>query len=429
MIRASGLWVADAATAEQMQRERRYTNPAWVHWSRTGGRAEPDRYLDVSRRWGRWTILPREWPTDGAPQDRTCYPEAARVRQYTWQLRDYQRSALEAWTGCGVIVAPCGAGKTAIGSAAIASRRTPALVLVHTRDLVRQWVERLQDSHSAPEVGIVGGGKDERSADVVVATLQTLARWPFDELIEWGKGRGLVVVDECHHIPAATFGAVMLGLGGRERLGLTATPERADGLEGLITDHLGPVCHRIEAHHLQASGATLTPEIRILHTEWEADPLDKPYQRRRALATDSGRNWLIWDAVRSQVEQGRRVLVLCDLKQHCRDLAAACGGVAVTSDLTAKQRRKAFAGLRSGAVGALFATSLADEGLDLPELDTVILAAPCGLVGKVEQRIGRALRPADNKGRPLVIDLVDKFGPFQGYARRRAKLYRQRGWM
>jgi superfamily II DNA or RNA helicase len=439
VIRGGGLWVRDAKQAAALKSVKRYENPAWIQWCQLKERThyrppEPDRYIDPAKLHKGWSVFPRHW-TDAQARDLMTDPDRRALR-FTWTLRPYQLEAIEAWrrTRQGVIEAPCGAGKTAIGSAIVAETPTPALVLVHTRDLMAQWAERFAESHADTEIGLVGGGKDERDAEVVIATLQTLTRWDFDELIQWGKGRGLVVVDECHHIPAATFSECMLALNGRHRLGLTATPERADGLTGLLHDHLGPTVHRIDGGHLETIGATLTPRIRWVQTSWAPPMHSDPNERKQLIADDADRNGLILDLLQAEHTEGRRVLVLCDLKRHASDLAAhaiadGVPALAVTSSTTAKRRREAFQGFRDGRLSALFCTSLADEGLDLPELETVILATPCGNAAKVEQRIGRALRPRGGKGKPLVLDLVDSFGPYKGYQRRRAKLYRERGWL
>ena len=96
--------------------------------------------------------------------------------------------------------------------------------------------------------------------------------------------------------------------------------------------------------------------------------------------------------------------------------------------LSKKKRQELLDGMRSGDVRCVIATTVADEGLDVPNLDTVILGCPSGNVGKVQQRSGRALRVQEGKGQPMVIDLVDQFGPYQGYWHRRAKMYRESGW-
>ena len=174
-----------------------------------------------------------------------------------WALRDYQHTALQSWLaedGDGIIEAPCGAGKTLIGCAALCAVQTPALIPVHTRDLARQWQCRPSEACEGIEVGEICAGKDERDADVCIATLQSLARWEWSDLVQYGRTRGLVIVDEAHHIPAETFSRVLLGMAGRYRLGLTATPERSDGLTPLLHWTLGRTVHQIDRSVLQASG-------------------------------------------------------------------------------------------------------------------------------------------------------------------------------
>lgn len=441
MYRSSALWVADSGVSVELIKRKRYVSPLWTSWAARAARSgyagwEPDKHLDVVAHYGRWILFPRCWP--GAPyvyEDRTAYPPGPGAA-FLWTLRGYQEHALAAWldAGCGVIQAPCGAGKTVIGAAAICRTNTPSLVLVHTLDLARQWMARLQECTEGATIGLIGQGEDNRDADIVIATFQTLTRWSFRELIEWGKGRGLVVVDECHHLPAVMMAGVMMGLIGRYRLGLTATPDRIDGLTGLIHDHLGPTVHAITAQTLQEQGATLRPLIEWVNTDWTADPDSEPHERKRSIAEDSARNAIIVRHAREAVALGRRVLILCDLRAHCHALADALTGaqlaaVAVTGSKTSKQRKEALTGMRSGDLDIMIATSLADEGLDIPELDCVILAAPCSNPARVEQRIGRALRPSEGKSRPWVIDIVDDWGPYRGYARRRARMYRDRGWL
>lgn len=433
MIRAGGLWTKDR---QQLEGCKRYPNPEWMAWNIIKDRlayrpAEPPKHLQTWKEHRAWAVFPRWW-SDAPARDLTVLPHGPQQR-FKWKLRPYQEQAQSAWlqTRQGVIQAPCGAGKTVIGASIIAQMETPALVLVHTRDLLRQWQERLQEALHEPQIGIIGGGKDQRHQAIVIATLQTLAKWPFQELLEYGKTRGLVVVDECHHIPASTFSEVIMGLNGRYRLGLTATPERLDGLTGLLHDHLGPMVHQIDPEQLEGIGATLKPQIRFVKTDWSPPMHSEPHERKRLIATDEQRNAQILDLVEDQHEEGRLVLVLCDLRQHCQDLAeqSRSPAAAITGKNTPKQRAAMFDALRQRQITAIFCTSLADEGLDLPELDTVILATPCRNVARVEQRIGRALRPLAGKADPLVIDLIDDFGPYKGYGRKRATLYRKRGWL
>lgn len=438
MILAGAIGLQGEAAA-QARKACELPNPAYDAWQRRGSHGyAPAAYICAERRVGPWALFPRHFPGSEALQldDRRTLPEAQTQRQLLWALRDYQEEALQSWLqadGDGIVEAPCGAGKTLIGCAALAAVQTPALILVHTRDLARQWIFRLSQCLEGAQIGEIRSGRDERAADICVATLQSLARWEWSELVRYGRTRGLVIVDEAHHIPAETFSRVLLGLAARYRLGLTATPQRADGLTPLLHWTLGETVHQIDRSVLQADGFVLMPEIRTIWTHFEPVGTE-PHQRRRELAEDAERNQLIINTAMRLVKERSRVLILCDLVEHAQALAVALTlqdvpSFALVGKCTAKQRAEALAEMQAGSLQVLCATSLADEGLDLPELDAVILAAPSGNVARVEQRIGRVLRPSEGKAQPIVCDLVDNYGPYQGYYKKRQRLYAARGWV
>jgi superfamily II DNA or RNA helicase len=138
--------------------------------------------------------------------------------------------------------------------------------------------------------------------------------------------------------------------------------------------------------------------------------------------------------VRLLVGRGHVVLVLVKLVEHARKLAdmlTASGlwAQALVGEMPAKERAAVLDDLRAGCLDVVCATSLADEGLDAPRLSAVVLASPTKNAGRTLQRIGRALRPCENAPDPVVVDVVDSFGPYRGYASRRMKTYRERGWV
>lgn len=438
IVRAGGLHFQNGQRLDLRPFER--ANRAHAAWLRHGRGPEPERSLSPvvlapgdarSGRYAGGVILPRHAPGLAPGADRTVLVEAAPARAPGLRLRPYQSRALAAWHRHereGVVVAPCGAGKTMIGVAAIASTDTRALVLVHTLDLARQWVERL-DLLEGVSVGLVGGGKVDKGTRVVVATMQTVSTWPWWERYDWLRDFGLVVVDEAHHTPCSTLLGILSSAPGAYRLGLTATPRRQDGLEDWLTWAIGPTVDSITPAELEALGATLRPQIRRVHTGWSPTPFDGWHELGDQLTAAEDRNEVIAQQATALIGQGRQVLVLTERVEHARVLAEQIGTArALVGDTAQGERVRTLADLRAGDLRCVVATQLADEGLDVPTLSAVVLAWPSRHVGAVQQRIGRACRPGGDQGAPVVVDLRDDYGVLRGYARARDRLYADLGW-
>ena len=392
----------------------------------------PESHITPARREGTGWYVPRYTGESGAT-DATVLPDGAHIGAVPgFALRGYQREALAAWWKhkAGIIVAPCGAGKTAIGLTAVLHLDTPALVLVHTGDLLRQWKERAEAL--GIEVKTISEGNGPQRARLVIATMQTLALWPFWQLAEWGAGFGLVVVDEAHHVPCATLTDVLYELPGRYRLGLTATPTRADGLTPILLGHMGPIRAEVSREALAEAGAIIVPRVERIATAWEPDAETDYVQMVTDATEDDARNIQIADLAATVVKAGRHVLIQTERVEHARALSRligdrhGLGSVAVYGALGAKARALALSQVASGACPILIATQLADEGLDLPVLDTLILGVPQRNAARLEQRVGRIARPAPGKVDAIVYDLLDG-----GLAARlqwaRLKVYRMMG--
>jgi superfamily II DNA or RNA helicase len=340
------------------------------------------------------------------------------------ELRPYQAKALEAMKrhGSGVIVAPCGSGKTVLGLALIALRGQPALILVHTKDLLRQTREAVRQWLDI-EPGIIGEGECHPDT-ITVATVQTLHARP--EILDEAKGRfGFVLLDEAHHCPATTFTDVMQAFPAAFRYGLTATPERRDGLFPFLEAIIGPVRHEITNDDLRRAGVLVTPKIEYVPTDFSC-PYSDWADIIEALTEDAERNALALAIIEKALDDGRQIIALSERVAHVCRLATVMesrrpGTTALAvGTMGKKAREEAIERMRNGEARVLFATKLADEGLNIPGLNALVLLTPCRDGARTTQRAGRTLRAVPNKPQPVVYDLVDsRMGLFRSQARTR----------
>lgn len=351
---------------------------------------------------------------------------------FTGTLRPAQERAVEAMvrSDLGVLVAPPGAGKTVIGCAVIARRSVPALVLAHRKPILDQWRKHLTSflGLTSRQIGQIGGGRNRQSGIVDLGMLQSLARIP--DLPALFAGYGLVIVDECHHVPAATFEACLKQASARFVLGLTATPYRRDGLQSLIAMQCGPVVHVIKE-----SSAEPHPSLSLRPTQFSLPAPDQTGIQATfaALVADSDRLDLVAEDIRRVAAQGRKCLILSHWKVHCRRLADRVGSNGVSSfildgSLGKKEREAILKSVRQVPPGegvVVFATGqYLGEGFDWPQVDTLFLAFPISFRGKLVQYVGRILRSAPGKPRPQVFDYVDESVPvLRAMASRRLKSY------
>lgn len=424
-------------------------NPAYKQAQALRGRGRwvdiPDSHIDgcqeipPSHPWGGGLSVPRcvDLSSYGLDvRDMRGTPESRPVSFLkSIELRDYQKEAVHLWVmagGDGVIVAPCGAGKTVMGLAALTKVNTKALVLVHTKDLAQQWEDRCRQM-LGEEATMYGGGKRDDSGRIVIATFQTIEKMKWSERYQWAKQFGMCLVDEAHHVPAATFCSVISTIPARYRLGLTATPDRPDGLTDLLHWHLGPVVFSIDTKTLAINGQVVAPKIEWLNTEWEPSKKGQDWSKLiTEMTRDDGRNATIIYRVMQAVDNGRQVLVLSDRVEHCETLAKHLSeyrlrSAAFVGSVSKKKRQLILEQANSRELDVICATTVADEGLDLPGLDTVMLTTPSKALNRVQQRIGRVMRPHPDKKDPLVIDLVDEPGSLRGIAKKRLRLYTRLG--
>lgn len=326
----------------------------------------------------------------------------------------------------GVVIAPCGAGKSALAMAAVARVAQPALVLVRTRDLVEQWRSGLE-AVLGRAAGVIAGGKHVPNI-VTVATVQSLGAMSSDKLGELGRQFGAVVVDECHNATAPTDRRVLGHLPARYRFGMTATPERTDGLGGLLDLTIGPAVCRIEHRELIEGGHLVVPRVVPVPTGCSPD-VETHAALVAELVADEARNQQIAELAAREAHAGHTVLVLSGRTEHCEALATMLRAKGISAEaLIGKATRARRAGLlgrfRSGGLAVLCATSLADEGLDVPRLDRLVLATPARAAGRTIQRLGRLMRPFAGKAQPVLFDLVDEGRIARAQFRARSAAYR-----
>lgn len=349
--------------------------------------------------------------------------------RFKLKLFDFQKSAVEAWakTMRGVIVVPTGGGKTIIALAAMKIARAPTLVCVPTIELARQWVEKIREVLGV-NAGILGGGSKE-IRDVTVAIYNSAVN-SIDEL---SNKFDLVIFDECHHVPAETFKRVAFNIKARKRLGLSATPQRADRNEALVYFSVGKVVYTAKYQDLVKVNLASPLEFNTLYVdltdeEWKeyakAESSDKgAIQKTMKVALMAKKKY---DVLKKLIEKhkGSKVIVFTQYVDQSEKAYQVCRKILgdkvrlITGSTSAKERKNAFTMFKSGAVTCLVTTTVLDEGIDVPDAEVAIIMSGTSTERQIIQRIGRVIRYHPNKV-AKVYEIVSKHTIEDTHASRR----------
>lgn len=366
------------------------------------------------------------------------------------QLRSYQKRAVQAVLKStqGILEAPAGSGKTIMGLEIVARVKQPTLWLTHTKDLAMQTINRAVTALGIPakEIGLIGAGQEKIGHRLTVAILQKLNNSDIDSIAD---KFGLVIIDEVHHTPAATWSAVINRLPAYYRYGVTATPERADGLRTVMEHIIGPILYTVTREQVRMEGGLVTPELRVIETPFSSPTWEKylveqekanqkgwlappvPYAQVLAELLESPeRNNFIADIL-SRECPGHSSLVLSERISHCEVLAALLHKkkpdiktAVVHGKLSKKKREEIIQQMSEGDLDVLFAVDIAKEGLDIPRLDRLFLVAGGRNPAEIEQKVGRIQRVFPGKKDAVVFDFVDsKIGVLLAQFNARRRVY------
>jgi DNA excision repair protein ERCC-3 len=360
------------------------------------------------------------------------------LKEDGWKIRQYQEHAAEGFWhgGSGVVVLPCGAGKTIVGAAAMAHAKATTLILVTNTVAARQWRDELlrRTSLNEDEIGEYSGSKKE-IRPVTIATYQVMtkkkngvyAHLDLFDTHDWG----LIIYDEVHLLPAPIF-RFTADIQSRRRLGLTATLVREDGMEGEVFSLIGPKRFDVPWKEIEAQGYIAPAEcievrVNLTETERLSYATAEPEERYRFCATTRTKRNVVEEIVAHHSQE--QVLVIGQYIDQLDDLSETLGVPLIKGDTPQKERERLFASFRSGEISCLVVSKVANFSVDLPEATIAIqVSGAFGSRQEEAQRLGRILRPkADGRGAKF-YSVVSRDTIDQDFAQNRQRFLAEQGY-
>jgi superfamily II DNA or RNA helicase len=377
------------------------------------------------------------------------------------ELRDKQKEVVKMLLAYnqGVLSATTAFGKTVIGAYLMASRKKNALIIVHTRQLLEQWQERLNQfliineelpkekvkkrgkAKSQNIIGQIGGGKNRPNGIIDIALMQSLIK--DKEVKDFIREYGFVIVDECHHVPAFTFEQIMKNIHAKYVYGLTATPIRKDGHQPIIFMQCGQIRSKVDAKEESKKRSFehfITPRFTSFRRLKDSNE-DERYNITSIyaeLVENELRNSMIVEDIIKAVNEGRNPIVLTERTNHVDILVKMLNNridhvIQLTGNMSTRKRREELERLSKISLTSNFVIvatgKFVGEGFDEPRLDTLFLAMPIAWKGTVVQYAGRLHRELDNKSEVIIYDYVDIHIPvLEKMYQKRLKAYASIGY-
>ena len=423
----------DAAVLAEIARNRRI-QPLLI--------AHPSQGTYVIDAWARGQIkqelLKIGWPAEDHAGFTPGTPHEIELHEDGWSLRPYQRKAVDIFSegGSGVVVLPCGAGKTLVGAAAMADTKTTTLILVTNTVSARQWRDELlkRTSLTPEEIGEYSGQSKEVKP-VTIATYQILtakrkgeyAHLALLDALDWG----LIVYDEVNLLPAPVF-KLTADLQARRRLGLTATLVREDGREGDVFSLIGPKRFDAPWKEIEAQGfisPAVCYEVRIDlpasdRLEYAASADDERY---RLAATAHAKIDVVRDLVAKH--EGEQILVIGQYLDQIDVLSDALGAPKITGSTPVDEREELFDAFRHARIPVLVVSKVANFSIDLPDASVAIqVSGSFGSRQEEAQRLGRLLRPKSNGHKASFYTLIARDTVDQDFAQNRQRFLAEQGY-